>query len=409
MDDENAANTVVTVCPKVGSIQTNESKHSLRRSKISGSASLQMRQHESANTLQASGQFVLSPLRNTRSKIQLRRVCPRPEDSQQVRECFFGHDNVATPPDFRFKVPNPKHLEGKKWVTHSKFKEVEVDKNTGETFAVSRHAPSPHDSTQVNNLIKQQRNSTKSPSFEYRRKPIKMESLLLQKGNCTENKQHSNANFGIEESGRHSTSSERPLVETILTFRNKWKQKTPHNYSIFSDPQSNYKKTYRVGEHSGVMNNTRPDLALKGVLRSNLPTMEGVLGLGDLNETTWRSVGGVPHERYKVHASAKLHPTYRTIQVEKMLGQEHSDEVLDSLRKRGSTHSPIRQFVQRGQGTANEINWVQQTRKSRLMMKERAKYLDSRIFVENRVHPMNKEMQNLNTSGIYNNDIKHFD
>eukprot|EP00944_MAST-04C_sp_MAST-4C-sp1_P005602 g5602.t1 len=368
-----------------------------------------MRQNESAHTLQASGQFVLSPLKNVRSKIQLRRVCPRPEDSQQVRECFFGQGKVATPPDFRFRIPNPKHIEGTKWITHSKVEEVEVDKNTGETFAVSRHAPSPQDSTQVNNLITQQRNPSKSPSFEYRRRPIKMTNLTPYKGNCTENMQYKNTNIGTEESGGQNSSREQPLVETILTFRNKWRQKAPHNYSVFSDPQSNYKKTYRVGEHSGVMNNIRPDLALKGVLRSNLPTMEGVLGLGNLNETTWRALGGVPHERYKVHASAKLHPTYRTAQVEKMLGQEHSDEVLDSLRKRGSTHSPVRQFVQRGQGTAKEINWVQQTRKSRLMMKDRAEYLNSKIFVENRLHPMNKEAQNLHTSGIYNNNIKFFD
>ena len=118
-----------------------------------------MRQHDSANVLQASGQFVLSPLRNVRSKIQLRRVCPRPEDSQQVRECFFGQDKVATPPDFRFRIPNPERIEGTKWITHSKVEEVEINKNTGETFAVSRHAPSPQDSTQVNNLITQQRKS----------------------------------------------------------------------------------------------------------------------------------------------------------------------------------------------------------------------------------------------------------
>ena len=47
------------------------------------------------------------------------------------------------------------------------------------------------------------------------------------------------------------------------------------------------------------MNNTRPDLALKGVLRSNLPTMEGVLGLGNLNETTWRALGRVPHDFWR--------------------------------------------------------------------------------------------------------------
>ena len=141
-----------------------------------------MRQHDSANVLQASGQFVLSPLRNVRSKIQLRRVCPRPEDSQQVRECFFGQDKVATPPDFRFRIPNPERIEGTKWITHSKVEEVEINKNTGETFAVSRHAPSPQDSTQVNNLITQQRNPSKSPSFEYRRRAINTTSLPQYKG-----------------------------------------------------------------------------------------------------------------------------------------------------------------------------------------------------------------------------------
>ena len=418
-----------------------------------------MKLSNSTNTFQTSGQLVVSPVRRRQntSTIQLRRYVPRPEDSQQVRECFFEKE---CRPDFRFKIPNPRFIKEKKWVTHSKHIDKKVmtqSEKKGAINTLPRYAPNPHDSTQLNNLMKNITHPN-TPNFDYNRNATNHTALSQYQevvqasdnyinndntNNSSSNKNNYFNNNSINNDNRNyiddynnvnnNNSSisydnnnkvftktdlrnikhnkkndekdfnEKPLVETILTFRNKWRKKSTHNFSVFSDPSSQYTRTYRVGEHSGVMNNTRPDLALRGVLRSNLPTMEGVLGLGDLNQTTWRALGGVPHERHKVHASAKLHPTYRTIQVEKMFGQEHSDEVLDSLRKRGNAHSPVRQFVRQGQGTADEINWVQQTRNSRLKMENRKRYLNSKIFVENRDKPSRKEVENLNMSGVYNN------
>jgi hypothetical protein len=377
-----------------------------------------MKSSNSVSTFHTSGQLVVSPVRrrNT-SLIRLRRYVPRPEDSQQVRDCLFGTGREKYCPDFRFKLPNPKFIKNKNWITHSKYmsKEDALKSNDGTAMVIPRYAPNPHDSTQVNNLIKNVSHPS-TPNFEYNRNNNNNDNNFRTRATINNNPLYISPNSSSDNSdilSKHvvkydnnaedETFNEKPLVETMLTFRKKRRRNSTHNFSVFSDPSNQYTRTYRVGEHSGVMNNARPDLALRGVLKSNLPTMEGVLGLGDLNRTTWRALGGVPHERHKLHASAKLHPTYRTIQVEKMLGQEHSDEILDSLRKRGNTHSPIRQFVQHGQGTAREINWVQQTRNSRLKMEDREKYLNTKIFVANRIHPGKKEVKNLDISGLYNN------
>ena len=387
-----------------------------------------MKSSNSVSTFHTSGQLVVSPVRRRNmSLVRLRRYVPRPEDSQQVRDCFFGNEKEEYCPDFRFKLPNPKFIKNKKWITHSKYisKEDALKTNDGTAIVLPRYAPNPHDSTQVNNLMKNISHPS-TPNFEYNRNnnnndnnygignTISNNPLHNTPNNSNDNSDilskhvvkynfHSRNSNNDDNNAEDETFNEKPLVETMLTFRNKWRRNSTHNFSVFSESSNQHIRTYRVGEHSGVMNNTRPDLALRGVLKSNLPTMEGVLGLGDLNRTTWRALGGVPHERHKLHASAKLHPTYRTIQVEKMLGQEHSDEVLDSLRKRGNTHSPIRQFVQHGQGTAREINWVQQTRNSRLKMEDRERYLNSKIFVANRIHPAKTEVKNLGTSGVYDN------
>ena len=326
--------------------------------------------------LQAAGHLVVSPVRR-----RLGRSVPRPEDSQQLHQCLDNScSNSVEGPDFRLKVPR---ASSSIW-----------DSGLGHLV------PRPGDSTQVRCLI--QRRPPESPEFKMLRR---------------QSQEHQEQLLAVRSESR--IVEEKPLVESILRFnlaRAKRRDEERSQNTRFHDRYFIHKtpalNLSRVGEHSGAMNVRRPNLALRGVVRSNLPTLEGVPGLGMLNETTWKAVGGVPNKTRILHPSSKLHPTYRTQQVEKMLDDEHAGEIMDTLRARGNTQSPTRRFVDAGQGSNAEILWVKRTKHAQEKQAAREEVLTAKLFVYDR-HAHAKRLERVQgagtwASGIYCNDGETF-
>jgi hypothetical protein len=350
---------------------------------------------ELSSPIRSTGAFVVSPVR-------LKRFVPRPEDSVQVRACMkpvyspYAIDPELTP-DYRLKVPARKDSP-----TFSSY-----GKGTERRFV-----PRPDDSTQVECLLKSE--PPVQPSFQYTlrsssRRELGNDPLLEDRPRhvYTKSKTFDKSMNRCDQINEKFV--EKPLVETIRAMsqaRNNLvtQRSLEHRNSVFNSSARRH-SAYRVGEHSGVMNALRPDLALPGVVRSNLPSLEGVPGLGDLNLATWEAAGGVPNNKRRTHASSKLHPTYRTHQVEKMLDDEHSEEILETLRARGTQHSPIRRFVDAGQGNSSEIYWVQQTKHAREQQEARRAVVDAKLFVYERDKKRSVVDPDNFASGLFQNSM----
>ena len=67
----------------------------------------------------------------------------------------------------------------------------------------------------------------------------------------------------------------------------------------------------RIGNNSGVWNFRRPPIAKRGYVSSNLPSLEGVRGLGQLNTSCGNEI---PRETVHLHPTSRIHPTFLSAQ-----------------------------------------------------------------------------------------------
>ena len=109
--------------------------------------------------------------------------------------------------------------------------------------------------------------------------------------------------------------------------------------------------TRRVGEIGSVLNAVKPKYAIKGFVKSNLPTLEGVRGLGSLNA----SLKPIPEPPPGTHPTARLHPTYLNTHQIRMADDHRIGNILQSLRDQSHRPTLRYNYVQNGQGTAAEI------------------------------------------------------
>ena len=89
-----------------------------------------------------------------------------------------------------------------------------------------------------------------------------------------------------------------------------------------------------------------------------------------------------------------------------MLDDEHSEEVLQALRARGTQHSPIRRFVEAGQGNSSEIYWVQQTEHAKKQQMARRAVVDAKLFVYDRNRERSVIEPHNFASGLFQNSSK---
>jgi hypothetical protein len=119
---------------------------------------------------------------------------------------------------------------------------------------------------------------------------------------------------------------------------------------VGSNPQKDtYHDPPRVGDLKEIWDTKRDPIARKGFVKSNLPTLVGVNGLGSLNHSLLQ----IPIESHKHHPTHNLHPTYLSKQQNQCLDDGKVHEILSALRNQ--SHRPSLRFVQQGQGTAREL------------------------------------------------------
>ena len=196
-----------------------------------------------------------------------------------------------------------------------------------------------------------------------------------------------------------------------------------------------YKEPPRVGDSSIVWDTKRDPIARKGYVKSNLPTLVGVRGLGTLNQSlfpnnsisnnngdssttnhttnntnntnntnttnttttttnnTYNTNNTVTiinspeleldqHQHHQLHQSkhpsANIHPTFLNQQQIRCLDNERVSEVLSTLRNQ--SHRPTLRYVQNGQGTAYEISRELKLEARKQRKEERLAFVDGALY-----------------------------
>jgi hypothetical protein len=144
---------------------------------------------------------------------------------------------------------------------------------------------------------------------------------------------------------------------------------------IGSNPQKDsWVSPKRVGENPVLWDRKRDPIAVKGYVKSNLPTLVGVCGLETLNE----SLVNIPFESHKNIVSSSIHPTYLSKQQIQCADNERVHEILSTLRNQSSR--PSLRFVSHGQGTAREIAREDFLLKREQKRKERLSFVDQTLY-----------------------------
>ena len=143
-----------------------------------------------------------------------------------------------------------------------------------------------------------------------------------------------------------------------------------YNTTRYSDPP-------RVGEMPEIWNFRPCAAATRGFVKSNLPTLVGVRGLGDLS-TNSNIALPLPQQTGQGHPTARLHPTYLNQQQTQCLDRERVGNLLSTLRSKA--HRPALRFLESGQGTAAEIERERMLQVRQQRQKERMAFVDKRLF-----------------------------